>query len=347
MKRELIYQVAIFFIFFGLILFSGCIEQTGKAKVVSTTIQSSTAKPATTILAQTTAPPTTTTSPPTTMPAPTSNKLRFAYLSREYAIQIKSVQSSEENVSKYSIVGGEIPLVYYGTVDGVHLGYREAPHATAQVAREAFYAYEKTGSKENLSRALFLVDHLLNNTVDRGDYMVWEYAFPWPGYSLEKGWRGSLCQAGILKALMLAYKYTGEERYRLASQKALNAFSVPLDEGGLLKLREGYYWYPEYVTEAPPYVLNGFATSLIWIKEYHEATKNPLAERLFNEGVSSLIHFLPTYDLDKGSYYDTMGHIASPHYHSIHIYQMKTLFEMTGDPIFQEYQLKWNASSQR
>lgn len=273
--------------------------------------------------------------------------LRFAYLSREYAIQIKSVQSSKENVSKYSIAEGEIPLIYYGTVDGVHLGYQEAPHATAQVAREAFHAYEKTGSKENLSRALFLVDHLLNTAEDSGDYMVWEYAFPWPGYSLEKGWRGSLGQAGILKALILAYKHTGEERYRLASQKTLNAFSVPVDEGGLLKLREGYAWYPEYVKETPPYVLNGFATSLIWIREYHEATADPLAEKLFNEGISSLTHFLPTYNLENGSYYDAMRHIASPHYHSIHVYQMKTLFEMTGNPIFQEYQLKWNASSQR
>ncbi len=272
-------------------------------------------------------------------------RLRFAYLSREYAIQILSVQPPKENMRKYSIVEGEIPLIYYGTVDGVYLGYQEAPHTTAQVAREAFYAYEKTGNKENLSRAIFLVDHLLNTAVDKGDYMVWEYAFPWPGYSLEKGWRGSLCQAGILKALMLAYKHTGEEKYRLASQKTLNALSVSTKEGGLLKLRDGYQWYPEYVKEDPPYVLNGFATSLIWIKEYHEATADPLAETLFNEGISSLTHFLPTYDLENGSYYDARGHIASPHYHSIHVYQMKTLFEMTGDPIFQEYYLKWNKSA--
>ncbi|MEE8358829.1 MAG: D-glucuronyl C5-epimerase family protein [Candidatus Hydrothermarchaeales archaeon] len=247
-------------------------------------------------------------------------------------------------MSKYSIVGDEIPLIYYGTVDGVYLGYQEAPHATAQVAREAFYAYEKTGNTENLSRALVLVDHLLNTTVDRRDYMVWEYAFPWPGYSLEKGWRGSLCQAGILKSLMLAYKHTGEERYRHASQKTLNAFTVPVEEGGLLKLREGYAWYPEYVKETPPYVLNGFITSLIWIREYHDFTANPLAEELFNEGISSLIHFLPTYNLEKGSYYDAIGHKATPKYHSLHVSQMKTLFGMTGDPIFQEYYLKWNES---
>ncbi|MEE9176754.1 MAG: hypothetical protein V3U19_11360 [Thermodesulfobacteriota bacterium] len=63
MKRELIYQVAIFFIFFGLILFSGCIEQTRGDVVSTTTIQPIITKPPTTA-STTTVPPTTTTPAP-------------------------------------------------------------------------------------------------------------------------------------------------------------------------------------------------------------------------------------------------------------------------------------------
>lgn len=271
-------------------------------------------------------------------------RLRFAYLSREYSLQIGVTSPSKvkkDKVKKYSLVEGEIPLIYYGTVDGVYLGYQPAPHGIAQAAREAFYAYEKTGSEENLSRALFLVDYLLNTSVDKGDYLIWEYPFPWPSYDLEKGWRGSLCQAGILKALMLAYKHTGEERYRVASEKALKAFSVPVDKGGLLKLRDGYYWYPEYVKESPPYVLNGFITTLLWLKEYADYFNSSEAEKLYQRGVEALIKFLPEYDAGGWSYYDALGNKANRHYHKMHVWQMQVMYNLTGEEIFQEYHDRW------
>ncbi|NOZ76822.1 MAG: hypothetical protein GXO65_03925, partial [Euryarchaeota archaeon] len=267
--------------------------------------------------------------------------LRLAYLSREYALQIggRAVEPG-----KYSLVEAEVPLIYYGTVDGVELGYQPAPHGIAQAAREAFYAYEKTGREENLSRGLFLVDYLLNTSVDRGEFLVWEYPFPWPGYGLEEGWRGSLCQAGILKALMLAYMHTGDERYRRAAEKTLHAFSVPVEEGGLLEMREGHYWYPEYASD-PPYVLNGFVTTLIWLKEYADYFGSAEAGELYRKGLEGLAAFLPDYDAGDGwSYYDARGKRASQHYHDMHVWQMEVMYNLTGEEIFQEYYLRWRSS---
>ncbi len=272
-------------------------------------------------------------------------RINFAYLSREYALQIgilPDLKTKKQKLKKYSLVDSEIPEIYYGTVDGIHLGYQAAPHGIAQAAREAFYDYEKTGNRENLSRALFLVDYLLNTSVDKGDYLIWEYSFPWPPYNLERGWRGSLCQAGILKALMLAYKHTGEEKYRDAAEKTLKAFSVPVERGGLLELREGYYWYPEYVKEEPPYVLNGFVTTLIWLREYSEYFNSSEAERLYQEGLKTLIKFLPYYDAGNGhSYYDAMGNRANQHYHKMHIWQLGVMYNLTGEEIFKEYRELW------
>jgi hypothetical protein len=271
-------------------------------------------------------------------------RLRLAYLSREYALQIgRKPKAPEGKAEKYSLVEADIPQIYYGTVDGVYLGYQPAPHGIAQAAREAFYAYEKTGRRENLSRGLFLVDYLLDTATDRGDYMIWEYPFSWPGYDLEEGWRGSLCQAGILKALMLAYKHTGEERYRRAAEKTLHAFSVPVEEGGLLKMREGHYWYPEYVKEDPPYVLNGFVTTLIWLKEYEDYFDSTEAEELYQKGLEGLEAYLPAYDAGKGwSYYDALGKKASEHYHNMHVWQMGVMYNLTDKEIFREYYQRWD-----
>ena len=268
-------------------------------------------------------------------------RVKFAYLSREYALQIGAQGQLRGKPEKYSLVEAGIPLIYYGTVDGVYLGYQPAPHGVAQAARQEFYAYERTRSGENLSRALFLVDYLLNTSVDRGEYLVWEYPFPWPPYGLEAGWRGSLCQAGVLKALMLAYKHTGEERYRIASEKVLRAFSVPVERGGLLKLRDGYCWYPEYVREQPPYVLNGFITTLLWLKEYADYFNSTEALERYSCGVKALRRFLPVYDAGDWSYYDAEGRLANEHYHRMHIWQLGVMYNLTGEEMFRKYRERW------
>jgi hypothetical protein len=256
----------------------------------------------------------------------------------------------EGKPQKYEIIDSEIPVTYYGNVEGVYVGYQIAPHIVALRAREGFYDYQKTGNESALERGLFLTDFLISTATLRnnGSIVVWEYGFDWPVYNLSKGWIGSLEQGGILKALMLAYQTTGDKKYLEYGDKALAAFATGYDQGGLRAYRTdggvSYVWYPEYASQDPPYVLNGFATSLIWIKEYYHVTKNPLAEDIFNEGLYSLKHFLPTYDTNGGSYYDALGNKASDEYHDIHVYQMEALFEITGDPIFQEYHLKWNKS---
>ncbi|WP_330216796.1 D-glucuronyl C5-epimerase family protein [Methanocaldococcus villosus] len=68
--------------------------------------------------------------------------------------------------------------------------------------------------------------------------IIWRYNFDYPEYNLSKGWAGSLCQAGCLKTLYLAYTITGDERYLILANKALNAFKVPVEKGGLLKIRK-------------------------------------------------------------------------------------------------------------
>lgn len=245
------------------------------------------------------------------------------------------------DIKKYSLVNEKIPKIYYGKP----LGYQPAPHGIAQAAREAFYAYERTGRRENLSRALFLADYLINSSVDRGSYIVWENPFPWPVYGLKRGWRGSLGQAGGLKVLMLAHRHTDEEKYRIASQKALNAFNVSLSEGGLLKRREGYHWYPEYAREEPPYVLNGFITTLIWIKEYADYSNSSRADTLYDNGLEALVEFLPSYDANRWSYYDSLGFRSNKKYHKLHVWQMGVMYNQTGREIFLKYYRRWGDAS--
>ncbi|MEE8322422.1 MAG: D-glucuronyl C5-epimerase family protein, partial [Candidatus Bathyarchaeia archaeon] len=173
----------------------------------------------------------------------------------------------------------------------------------------------------------------------------WEYPFPWPSYNLSEGWIGSLSQAGILKVFLLAYQFTNDEKYLVAAKKNLNAFSTDFGDGGLrvARIDNGgvYYWYPEYASNDPPYVLNGFITALLWIKEFYDVTGYAQAKKVYENGLEGLIHYLPSYDDSGWSYYDGIGHTSSEHYHKMHVTQLQSLYNVTGYPIFLHYNERW------
>ena len=249
---------------------------------------------------------------------------------------------------KYSIIEADIPLTYYGNVDGVELGYQIAPHNVAMKSLEAFYEYHNTGNESYKRRGLYLADWLLENATyrDNGNFVVWVYDYPWPPYNLNSGWTGSLNQATIIKALTFAYLYSGDHKYTDMIEKSLNAFDVEVKDGGLKILREDkgkiYVWYPEYARENPPYVLNGFITVIIRLREYYLITTDKKAEKLYQEGLVSLEHYLPDYDAgSKKSYYDALGNLANDHYHEMHVAQLDSLYQYTKNPIFKEYKEKW------
>lgn len=249
---------------------------------------------------------------------------------------------------KYSIIEADTPLTYYGNVDGVELGYQIAPHNVAMKSLEAFYEYHNTGNESYKKRGLYLADWLLEHATyrDNGNFVVWVYDYPWPSYDLKPGWTGSLNQATIIKALTFAYLYSGDNKYTDMIGKSLNAFDVEVKDGGLKILREDkgkiYVWYPEYAKENPPYVLNGFITVIIRLREYYLITTDKKAEKLYQEGLVSLEHYLPDYDAgNKKSYYDALGNLANDHYHEMHVAQLDSLYQYTKNPIFKEYKEKW------
>ncbi len=258
---------------------------------------------------------------------------------------------SPSTPARFSVTMKEVPVTYYGYVDGVYLGYQIVPHNVAEEARKSFYRYKQTNDRADLERGIFLTEYLLSVSTTRGGgrFLVWENNFEWPVYALEKGWIGSLSQAGCIKALMLAYQATGDDRYKDMADKALEAFGVDVTQGGLRAVRmdgsEQHVWYPEYAKPKPPYVLNGFITAVIWLGEYHEYTGNQKAKQLYEDGLESIIHFLPSYNQGKNwSYYDAEGHKSSLHYHTLHIDQMEVLLQLTGNEFFSEYEERWRGA---
>ncbi|GCC10326.1 hypothetical protein IPdc08_00349 [archaeon] len=242
------------------------------------------------------------------------------------------------NTKKYTIVEeGGIPLTYYGKKLGLRLAY----HNVDLKAREYFYRYLKTGDVSYKKKGLFLTDFLISRAENINGAVIWKNPFPWKVYGIKENWSGSLMQAGIMKTMLLAYEVTGNKTYLDYGNKALNAFNIEVSNGGLKVYRKGRVWYPEYTKKNPPYVLNGFITSLLWIRGYYLETNNTLAENLYENGMQSLKYFLPEYNAKNWSYYDALGNLASRKYMTLQVEQMMWLYRITGDNLFYKYYRKW------
>lgn len=136
------------------------------------------------------------------------------------------------------------------------------------------------------------------------------------------------------------------KKYLKAAQLALNAFFIPVEEGGVLYIDgDGGWWYLEYgyKGEPKPRTLNGFIFALMGIYEYYKITGDKRALLLFNRGVEELKRHLHEYDTGSWTRYDLVGTMASVKYHKIHVKQMKIMYELTGDEIFLKYYEKWKA----
>lgn len=233
-----------------------------------------------------------------------------------------------------------IPTVDYGNPIGKQIN----PVTVSLYALDYFEEYKKG---DECSKQLFLncADFLVNNLIDKGNYSVWEYNFPWKIYNMTPPWRSAMAQGLGIQVLAYAYNLTGERRYLESARRALNAFYVDVQEGGVTIKENGGCWYEEYADEGGKMsrVLNGHNFALLGIYEYYKITGDIDAKYLFDKGVASLKRHAHEYDANCWTYYDALGNLADEKYHNIHIKQMLELYNITGDELFKDYYEKWNS----
>tara|TARA_Y100000310_G_scaffold263914_1_gene274397 strand:+ start:2938 stop:3780 length:843 start_codon:yes stop_codon:yes gene_type:complete len=238
-----------------------------------------------------------------------------------------------------------IPLTEYGNYNSIEIGTQYNPAFVANYA----YNYYQEGDYSNF---LNCTEWLLSNLTMTDNFSVIQYWFPWgpwgenpmgiPDYNLSAPWKSALAQSKVIRVFSLAYEYTGDQIYVEQGYRLLAAFSIDVEDGGLLRrIVDGNWWYEEYADEGSrtSMVLNGMMITLLTLSDvyYHF----PQAEYLFDRGVESLIISLPLYDQCPNSCYDLLGQDASPKYVELHRHLLDEMYLATGHEIFQEYKEKW------
>jgi len=232
-----------------------------------------------------------------------------------------------------------------------NLGKRYNPAAIALYALSQYNMFVDTGKDQYKESFLNHANWLVDNLIDKGKFGVWHYDFPWitPGYLCSPPWISSMAQGLGISVLVRACEMTKNVKYLEVAKKALTSFEVPISEGGVLYIdKKGDVWYEEYACQKRAQVLNGIIFALIGVYEMYEYTKDKNAKEIFDKGIQTLKRRLSDFELNlvffKSSKYDSNLLIyAGDKYHDFHIEQMKKLYEITKEEIFDEYQKRWES----
>ncbi len=235
---------------------------------------------------------------------------------------------AKSNILSNEIVtlGDKVPQNQYKFTDKpVEYPITIALYGLEQYSKLSDYKYnQKSGyvkgdkvSSDFINSFKNVVEWVLNNQdADSGAWNIsFEYEFaggrcgpaidaPWPS-SLAQGY----CLSVLARASSLEEEFTTGEMKKFAelSKRALAPFRLDSNSGGFVTYftdRISLPFYEEYPTLFPSRVLNGFMFSLLGLYDCYTVFDLKEAKTLFDEGMVTLMHVLPYYDLGNRSAYD-------------------------------------------
>lgn len=141
----------------------------------------------------------------------------------------------------------------------------------------------------------------------QGNAVVWHYTFDhtFNTIVIKAGWPSAFSQADVIKALILAHRRTGKERYRDLALRAAYAFTIPCERGGLRCEVGGIPWFEEVPVPYgyAPMILNGHLFAVVMLHRLWQETGDPRVKEAFDDGVASAKTMLLRYDTGYWSQY--------------------------------------------
>jgi hypothetical protein len=166
-----------------------------------------------------------------------------------------------------------------------------------------------------------------------------------PKFGLNEPFYSAMIQGMAISTLVRATLVTGQNSFIDHAVSALRLFEIDVKEGGVSREIDGYIFYEEYPSEKKHQVLNGFFYAIWGLLDLVRYNNNATARQLWEEGLKTIVFWLPQFDMGYWSLYhigDGMKNPATIPYHKLHIEQLKAMYDITGQKIFQEYADKWS-----
>lgn len=195
--------------------------------------------------------------------------------------------------------------------------------------------------------AKWFLNNLIENENENFGYINdYDYGI----YKLQKPWFSSISQGLSLSLLSRCYSINSKKEYLEVCDKLLKSYEISSDEKGITALLNGEYFYEEYPSQTPSYVLNGFIFSLWGLYDYYLVSGSSKAYDLYDKGLKSLNRNLNLYNIKfiNWSRYDLypfkIKDITSIFYHKLHVEQLKAMYLLTDEDIYKKYYTLWEKS---
>jgi len=173
----------------------------------------------------------------------------------------------------------------------------------------------------------------LENQEASGAWNNFYYIFPDAPYC-------AMTQGEGISLLLRAHKQFGEVKFFESAKKALNFMLTNVESGGTTIYDGKNVILMEYTNRSE--VLNGWIFALWGIYDFILVDESAInIQKLYNDSVSTLILYLPRFSNRFWSNYNLGGSIASPFYHRLHIAQMKVMYQLTKNEIFNSFAERW------
>ena len=237
-----------------------------------------------------------------------------------------------------------IPMLdYQGSI-----GLQYNPIAIAQWGLGNYNIWHENKSENEYEKFLNCANWLVENLEENNHgYKVWMHHFDFEYRdTLKSPWYSGLAQGQGISVLARAYKETNIEKYKNAADQAYQVFNVSTVDGGVNFIdAERNSWIEEYIVHPPTHILNGFMWGLWGVYDYALQFNDEKAITLFKQYTRTLVKELDSYDNGFWSLYEHSGTwlkmIASSFYHKLHIVQLRAMYELTSENIFNEKANKW------
>lgn len=207
-------------------------------------------------------------------------------------------------------------------------------------------AYRDTGDRRQLEQALVLARYVRRTRLERADAWWLPFWFDYFPESLKAPWFDAMSQGLALSFFVRLYRVTGDERHRKAADAIFASFERlgPRQEEGRKVPSRAWVayvderdnlWLVHYPRVRPDHVLNVHLHALNGLYEYWQLTRSPDARQLLEGALTTMRERAGQFRrLGRVSVYGMRSRTNHFRYHEVHVWQLRLLGRMTGDPWF-------------
>jgi hypothetical protein len=205
-------------------------------------------------------------------------------------------------------------------------------------------AFRDTGDRRQLEQALVQAEHLREMVIEDDDAWWLPFWFDYEPEGLTAPWFNAMSQGLALSFFTRLHRVTGDPAHLEAAERLFESYqrlgrrSGGSDRPWIAYVADGgYLWLEHYPNGRPDHVLNAHLHSLIGLYEFWQHTRSEEARTLLEGALTTMRDRAELYRREgRISLYGLRSRTNHYKYHQVHIWQLRLLGRITGDPYFSE-----------